>query len=270
MSDITIISHKRSSNFTIVPNHIINADYLKLEDKAFLIWVLSKPVDWKLNTLGLAKIHNVSKDKITGISKRLQKSGHLIIKKAKDGRTNWFIFEDVEDNLHYTPTTPTLNPHPENQSEPHPEKPDQGNQDALLRTDLLPSTDLKKDTKRSCASTDEHIEKCFDDLWTYWPAKKNKKASKKQFKTVCKGMASDDITFFTTMLKIDCQKRLNAGEYAFDNRNLEKHLKNELYNDEVKDHNNKSVAEVDEAQKASDAISRELFVGRYKNEQKGN
>jgi len=137
MSDITIISHKRSSNFTIVPNHIINADYLKLEDKAFLIWVLSKPEDWKLNTLGLAKIHGCCKDKITGISKRLQKSGHLFIKRANNGHVQWFVFENIEDNNQYTSVTPIPKPHPEKQDKPHPEKPDQGKQDALLRTDPI-------------------------------------------------------------------------------------------------------------------------------------
>lgn len=231
MSDITIISHKRSSNFTIIPNHIINADYLKLEDKAFLIWVLSKPIDWKLNTLGLAKIHNVSKDKITGISKRLQKSGHLIIKKSKGGKTNWFIFEDVEDNLHYTPTTPVLKPHPEIQSEPHPEKPDQGNQDALLRTDPVVRTDQRKDP---CPSADEHLEKCFDELWKHWPAKKNKIASRKAFKRYCRGKTSNAITELVNTIRIDIQEREKANEYCWDNHNLEKWIKGEHWDDVIK------------------------------------
>jgi len=57
MSDIEIHTHSQANNFTIVSNEIINHQNLSLAAKALLIWCISKPLGWKLNTLGLMKIH---------------------------------------------------------------------------------------------------------------------------------------------------------------------------------------------------------------------
>lgn len=237
MSDIHIYSHKRSSNFTIVPNHIINADYLKLEDKAFLIWVLSKPEDWQLNTLSLAKIHQVSKDKITAISKRLQNENHLYIKKHKNGHAEWFIFENVDDCIEHKSTcprtsprtcprtsmdiaaTPDIKPYPENQSDPHPEKPDQENQDVLIRTDLLPRTELKDLSPSHDVQKSSAFDENFEILWETWPNTKQRKRAITSLKAVLskeKIKSPDSIKEFIKRLKSDIQERLRLTEGMFD------------------------------------------------------
>lgn len=125
MSDIRIISHKRSNNFTIVPNHIINETSLKLEERMLLIWIFSKPEQWQLNYKSICTIHNISANKLASISKNLQANNYLFIQKESSGKTTWFAFENQEDCLELkkmhtpkcTPLDPIPKPYSQNESE---------------------------------------------------------------------------------------------------------------------------------------------------------
>lgn len=172
MSTVSLHLHTVFENFTIVPNAIINSD-LPLDTKMVLIWLLSKPPTWQLNTKSIATQHNIGKNKVTRIAKDLQKSGHLIIEKLKTGKAVWHIFDQ--------PGSPVVDPYPQNRDEalenevdqpvtrvvdPYPQKPDLANGDALVRTDSLVRTE--KD-KPMCVS--------FEDFWKIYPKKTNKKAA---------------------------------------------------------------------------------------------
>ncbi len=267
MSDITIISHKRTNNFTIVPNHIINADYLKLEDKAFLIWVLSRPDDWKLNTLSLAKIHGVCKDKITTISKRLQKHDHLIIKKGSFGTAQWLVFENVQDCSNFrkkqknTPVDPIDKPYPEKQDKLHPEIHDPEKQDALLRTDPLPRTDQQKPCSQKREPkpiTDAEI--LFPMLKSAWPNNNNMKRALSPFKALIHNKPSTESFALVEHLKWDIEERIRLNQYGFNKMMLSTYLNGERWLDDM------PVPDVDEKQQAKDrgdeasaAKGRELF-----------
>jgi len=234
MSDLISHFHQGEENFTIIPHHLFQIDYLKPDEKYLLMWFKSRPPSFRINTKSLAKNLGVGVSTIKRMSINLQANNHLFIKKSHSGHTEWHFFQYPKDCLHFS--SPLKSPHVENQHEeiekPYVEKPHVENRHVLVSIDPLVNIDLKD--KTLCASNDEHIEKCFDKLWEVWPAKKNKKASKKAFKALCKGKTPNGITLLLTTLKIDVQARLNANEYAFDRRNLEKHLKNKLYEDEIK------------------------------------
>jgi hypothetical protein len=138
MSKIELHTHRNSINFTIVPNHIIENNDLKLEDRGLLIWLLSRPASWSLNIKSLCTIHKVSIDRITAICKRLKNAKHLFIEKFSSGLTKWHIFERSNDFDN------AIKPDPENQNEaikkPDSEKPNEENQNALTNTDLITRT----------------------------------------------------------------------------------------------------------------------------------
>ena len=162
MSEIELHTYKKSANFTIVSNAIIEADYLQLEDKGLLIWFLSRPLNWLVNTKSLCTIHKVSKNKITAISKRLQEAGHLIIERFKDGCAKWHFFELRSD---YDAATKGREedqnkPYPQNEYEaikkPYPQKPDIVIEDALTSTDLITRTDHPLQNENQISEVIDH------------------------------------------------------------------------------------------------------------------
>lgn len=284
MSDIIIHSHKRSNNFTIVPNHIINAEYLTLEEKMLLIWMLSKPQSWKLSTKALSTIHDVGKNKITDISKSLQLHNHLLIERLGNGSVKWHIYESPSD---CTKITRTVNAslaktaHPRIRDKeivqetykdvrkrrasplksPHPQNPDLVIGDVLVRTDPLTRT-IKK---RSCSPDDEltvsEIE--FNRLWDHWPKKQNKKDSRRAFNRVVKSKADTDIKSFVNMLILDVTKRMEVNQFSFLRTLLSSYLSKERWDDEIPvkeiDAKQQKIDDAKKARQASDDISRKLF-----------
>lgn len=254
MSDINIHSHKRTNNFTIIPNHIINAEYLSLEEKMLLIWILSKPSDWSINTRSLATSHNIGKNKVTQISKTLQESSHLLIEKTKEGKCIWHVFENPSDCLNLEQSLARkldTKPNPQNRDKgfvqktndlvqmrrasplklPDPQKPDLANGDALLRTDLIQRTN----TKRSCSSDDEpsFAELEFDRLWLTWHKKQNKKDSRRAFLKAVKGKSEDAIREFANQLIQDSSKRRELKQSFFLEMLLSTYINKERYLDEL-------------------------------------
>lgn len=232
MSDIITHFHQEHENFTLIPYSFFQIDYLKPDEKYLLMWIKSRPPGFKINTKGLATHLKVGKDTIVRISKNLQSNNHLVIKRLTNGSAEWHFFQNPEQcklfssplDSPYTDLTHAAN------QKPHSEKPHAANPTAL--TSIDPLTNIDQD-KTLCSSKNELIESEFDRLWEVWPAKKNKIASRKAFKSVVKGKSPDTIKTFVNKLISDAQERLKANEYAFDKRNLEKHLKNELYHDPI-------------------------------------
>jgi hypothetical protein len=241
MSDIQIHTHSQTNNFTIVANEVINHQSLSLEAKSLLIWCISKPLNWKLNTLGLAKIHNISKNKVSAISKELQKNNYLIIVKGYNGMTTWHFFgttydfryfksvqrepiatEDNQGRPENTPIAPVVAPYPHIANVSRIDDPyidDHQISDVLLRTDpiqrtipkiLCPSDDVQKGSI---------IDETFEDVWTVWPNVKQKIRAKKSYKAVLKKLrrkSPDSVKEFCKTLKTDIQERLRLTMNVFD------------------------------------------------------
>jgi hypothetical protein len=265
MSSIRLNKTRIEHSFSIVPNSLTFSESLSLSEKGALIWLLAKPENFGINTKSLATHWHVGVHTVKRISKKLQETGYLEIQKFSTGETIWHITDTPIEPLGTVLDDTGQHPHVEKRHkdsnggiEPHVEKPHVGNRHALERTDLLSRTDHKT----SCSSSDAQLEDSFDHLWKRWPAKKNKMASKQAFKAKMKGKSPDSVNKFVDMLKNDIQGRLAAKEYAFEKRNLEKYLKQELYNDviEVAEEVEHQTSEQDKQKAINDKAKRALGI----------
>ena len=116
---MAIIRQKRKERFSIVDNKVIEDERLSFKARGLLIYMLSKPDDWKFYTDELAK--RSSKDGITAIKpalKEIENAGYLLRKQGhkKNGQfasKDWvltdtsFISPQAENTA--TENTPTSN-----------------------------------------------------------------------------------------------------------------------------------------------------------------
>lgn len=72
-----------------VKEELINANYLALDERMFLIWALNRPADYKFHTERMSKELNIGTNKIVRFSFRLKQYGHLKIERHASGKTTW-------------------------------------------------------------------------------------------------------------------------------------------------------------------------------------
>ena len=70
-----------SEGFTVVYNDLIQDGRLRLQTRAVLILMLSKPKDWDFSIRGMAAIADVSKDTMSRMVSELEEAGYLQRKK---------------------------------------------------------------------------------------------------------------------------------------------------------------------------------------------
>ena len=151
---MAIIRQKRKERFSIVDNKVIEDERLSFKARGLLIYMLSKPDDWKFYTEELAKRSN--KDGISAIKTALNEiedAGYLTRKQGhkKNGQftsQDWILTD-----------TSTIPPQVE---KPLADKPLAGK--ALADNQPLPNTDFKPNTDRSLIG-DQHTTQDVFDLW---------------------------------------------------------------------------------------------------------
>lgn len=94
--DMAILRHKHTSDFTIIPNGLIQDESLSLRDVGLLVYMLSLPDDWEFSVRGLAAIFkNDGRDAIQASLKRIEKAGYLHIKQTREngrlGKVIWTV-----------------------------------------------------------------------------------------------------------------------------------------------------------------------------------
>lgn len=124
----------KNCDFTIISNGLINDDRLQLDERMLVIWAISKPEGWRLNTKAICTQLNLSIEKLTRITKKLRDTGYLSIKRHASGVTEWHWYE-----VPHSENQNKAEPHSEN---PNVENPNVGFQNVLERTDLKERTDL--------------------------------------------------------------------------------------------------------------------------------
>lgn len=150
---MAIIRQKRKERFSIVDNKVIEDERLSFKSRGLLIYMLSKPDDWKFYTDELAK--RSSKDGISAIKSALneienagylkRKQGHK--KNGKFANQDW-ILTDIS----------TISPQAE---KPLADKPSAGKPLANNRT--LPNTDFKPNTDHTNKDDDDQpVEDAFN------------------------------------------------------------------------------------------------------------
>lgn len=134
---MAIIRQKRKERFSIVDNKVIEDERLSFKARGLLIYMLSKPDDWKFHTEELAK--HSSQEGLSAVRtalKEIEKCGYLRRKRERSPKGT-FTSQDwlLTDKPSVAPQAE--NPHVD---KPHVEKPRVDNQ-PLPNTDFKPNTD---------------------------------------------------------------------------------------------------------------------------------
>lgn len=113
--NIFIIKYKRERDYTTLYNDCLNDESLGAESLAFLVYVMSKPDDWRINLRNLSKRFKMGRDKTDRTIRDLCSFGYM---KKEQSRTEDGSFSNI---LIYASDSPIfrteLNP-----SEPNPEQ----------------------------------------------------------------------------------------------------------------------------------------------------
>lgn len=181
---MAIIRSKRDRNFSIIDNALIDNTSLSFKARGLLIYMLSKPDDWKFYTTELAK--HSSKEGIAAIKSALieiENAGYLIRQKK---RKNNGKFDGLDWKLVDIPTfLPQVDYPPADK--PLADKPSADNR-TLLRTNTTKNSLNQELNKDICASknarqlSDSDLEKEFEKIWKRYPNKKGKTDAFRHYK----------------------------------------------------------------------------------------
>ena len=157
---MAIIRQKRKKRFSIVDNNVIEDRQLSFKARGLLIYMLSKPDDWKFYPDELAK--HSDKEGVKAINSALQEiesAGYLTRKRKRDAAGH---FQGIDYLLSEIPHD--NDPQSQNRNAG---KRDAGSRNAgngiLPNTDFKPNTDLTN-TDRSLIG-DQHTTQDVFDLW---------------------------------------------------------------------------------------------------------
>ena len=136
---------KRRRNYTICPNEIFEAR-LRPDEVGFLIYLLSRPDDWKVLIRVLEKNWGIGHDTTERIINNLIAAGYISRSRIRDPETKQFVgMEYIVFDERQPPGEGEVEqakssgntPDPENPvvAEPHPEKPRAENPGDILKTD---------------------------------------------------------------------------------------------------------------------------------------
>ena len=115
-----------ASNFTILSNAVINDERLSFRARGVLIWLLSKPDDWRTRSDAIAgQSPKEGRDAIRSALRELAELGYLIREKVQNERGQWITIQTIYEK-------PRIEPGPE---KPTRGRADNGEAGALISTD---------------------------------------------------------------------------------------------------------------------------------------
>ena len=140
----------KKENFTSIHNKLINNSRISLKAKGIMLYMLSKPENWKYNPKEIAKNSKDGLDSVYSGIKELIEAGYISRVRHSDGTVDYFVFEDVEEN-DIVDFSKKENPNREN---PNRENPNRENPDVYKRKNtnkerIIVNTELKKETSKS-------------------------------------------------------------------------------------------------------------------------
>jgi len=125
---MAIIKTRRASNFTTIPNELLNDSRLNWKELGLLVYLLSKPESWSVRTEALVIERGVGKDAVYVMLKKLRDTGYAKLIKYSNGTTEWIIYDKPN----------TENP---DQDNPNMEEPEQENTDLAITLTDTPYTE---------------------------------------------------------------------------------------------------------------------------------
>ena len=150
---------KHTSNFTTVPNGLVNDLRLSADEVGVALYLLSKPPEWIVVMGDLRKRFNCGRDKIRRILNGLEKAGYLVrVVIRQEGQFAKVDFEVFDVPQTENPSPETEKPSPVN---PSPENPTLSKERKIQNTDSTKTADGG-----------------FDELWGIVPRRVGKGAAR--------------------------------------------------------------------------------------------
>lgn len=185
---MTIIREKRTKNYTIINNSILDNNRLSFKARGLLIYMLSKPDDWKFYELELEKHSQVDgQSAIKSALKEIERTGYLKRQRSRENgkfiKTDWILAE--------TPDVSAFSPQVEKPFVDNPpmEKPPVDNQPLLSIEDTKNLNN--KGLKNKDRSNKFEPQVSFDKLWTLYPKKIGKQNALKEYTQAIKQGTTD-------------------------------------------------------------------------------
>jgi hypothetical protein len=98
-----------ADNFTIVSNAVVNDESLSFRARAVLIWLLSKPADWRTRSESIAEASpKEGREAIRTAMRELEQQGYLVREKIQNERGQWVTIQTV-----YEEPVTSVDPSPE-------------------------------------------------------------------------------------------------------------------------------------------------------------
>jgi hypothetical protein len=98
MGEHLIIRNEVSDNFSVLPNHLMNDERLSADELGLLVYLLSKPNDWRVQTSQLQARFGIGRDKTKRIIRQLEQYGYIAkdLQRAEGGQfaSNRYIVSD--------------------------------------------------------------------------------------------------------------------------------------------------------------------------------
>ncbi len=150
----------KKENFTSIHNKLINDSRISLKAKGIMLYMLSKPENWKYNPKEIAKNSKDGLDSVYSGIKELIEAGYISRTRHSDGTVDYFVFEDVEENdivdfsKKENPNRENPNRENPNRENPNRENPNRENPDVYKRKNtnkerIIVNTELNKETSKS-------------------------------------------------------------------------------------------------------------------------
>ena len=167
----------KKGNYTTIQNELINDKSISLKAKGILLYMLSKPFDWKYNPKEIAANSKDGLDSVYSGLKELIEAGYVSRKRYADGRVDYYVFEDKSENDIEDFSLKEENPNREN---PNRENPNRENPNRENPNRDFPDVYKRKNTtKERIIVIKEYIYNSERFLETYDDFKKMRKTIKK-------------------------------------------------------------------------------------------
>ncbi|QCQ93896.1 replication protein [Rhodococcus sp. SGAir0479] len=103
-----------TAHFTTISNAVMNDDRLSFRARGVLMWLLSKPTDWRTRSVAIAaQSPREGREAIRTAMRELEEFGYLVRERVRDGETGQFAIVQI---IHEVPadTEPSPAPEPRN------------------------------------------------------------------------------------------------------------------------------------------------------------
>ncbi|WP_326600470.1 replication protein [Rhodococcus sp. PD04] len=145
---------RRADHFTITSNAVVNDERLSFRARGVLIWLLSKPADWRTRSEAIAEQSpREGREAIRTAMRELESLGYLVREKVQNERGQWSTIQTVYEE----PVEPG-DPSPE----PGPRKPGRGDADngdpGALTKDRAQRTETNNNHGPATDAHVEHVE----------------------------------------------------------------------------------------------------------------